>query len=737
MKSILKKLPLLLSILFSIKVFAQVPEKYSGVMLQGFYWDSFADTKWAHLQSQADELSHYFDLIWVPQSGKCLETHNTMGYLPYYYFNQDSSFGTERELRAMISTFKDSQTGIIADVVVNHHNTNGWFGFPKETYEGKEYQFLTTDVVANDDGGLAKKEADRLGLSLSSRNDEGEDFGGARDLDHNSANVQTIVKAYCKYLIDDLGYTGFRYDMVKGFSGTHVADYNGYANPSFSVGEYWDNDYDKVVGWINATSKTSSAFDFPLKYRINDAFNGGNWGALVNKGIAGDPEMSRWAVTFTDNHDTYQKNDKLVNNVLAANAFILALPGTPCVFLPHWKNHKKAIKKMIFARKAAGITNESSIVRQESLDGGYVTTVQGNNAQIMVISGFPSVDTRGFEPVSVGTADDPNYAFYISGINPRLKYEEKPFVYVEVPASWTQVFVHAWDNASNNYSGGNWPGENIASRYVGDAANGNKIYRWVYAGNLTTMPDNIIFHDYGGGDDHQTADLKFVNGGYYRFISKAGNSVGYAPGYVVTPTVRLVDREFVQDRISTVCMPFSLDHEEISNVNGTFYEFSSADEQGILRFSPAQSVKAYMPYVFVSKENGQPFSVLINRIAESGSPQSVTKGSFSFKGTMERAPLVSGGGKTYYGYKASDGTFVQAGKTKGVSADPYRCYFYTSSSSAKPMGIVFEGKADGINKINEKSPACKKIYGIDGVRINENAIKRGVCIIDGQKILKK
>lgn len=40
------------------------PAKYEGVMLQGFYWDSYEDTKWTNLTSQADELSKYFDLIW-------------------------------------------------------------------------------------------------------------------------------------------------------------------------------------------------------------------------------------------------------------------------------------------------------------------------------------------------------------------------------------------------------------------------------------------------------------------------------------------------------------------------------------------------------------------------------------------------------------------------------------------------------------------------------------------------
>lgn len=33
------------------------PANYQGVMLQGFYWDSFNDSQWTNLESQADELA--------------------------------------------------------------------------------------------------------------------------------------------------------------------------------------------------------------------------------------------------------------------------------------------------------------------------------------------------------------------------------------------------------------------------------------------------------------------------------------------------------------------------------------------------------------------------------------------------------------------------------------------------------------------------------------------------------
>ena len=195
------------------------PQDYGGVMLQGFFWDSFNDTQWTRLEKQADDLATTFDLVWIPQSGNCGGT--SMGYDDLYWFNQNSSFGTEAELRSMINTFKAKGIGTIADVVINHRkNLSNWVDFPKETYKGVTYEMTSTDICADDDGGETKKWATQNGYSLSTNNDTGEGWGGMRDLDHKSENVQKNVKAYLKYLIDDLAYTGISYDMVKGYSGS-------------------------------------------------------------------------------------------------------------------------------------------------------------------------------------------------------------------------------------------------------------------------------------------------------------------------------------------------------------------------------------------------------------------------------------------------------------------------------------------------------------------------------------
>ena len=410
---------------------------YSGVMLQGFSWDSYNESQWKVLEKQADELKNYIDLVWLPQSGKCLETTQVMGYMPYYYFNQNSSFGSEAELRSLITKFKAAGIGAIADVVINHRNTEGWYTFPAETYKGVTYQMQSTDICKNDDGGTTATQAATDGVSLSQYNDEGTDFGGCRDIDHKSENVQKVIKAYLKYLKDDLGYTGFRYDMVKGFDGSHVADYNDATGVEYSVGEYWDGN-DKIESWINRTNKKSAAFDFQFRYNVRDAVNGAangkvatssDWSKLnSNDNLMHDANYRRYAVTFVENHDTQKRseseqNDPLRKDTIAANAYMLAMPGTPCIFQPHWNAYKSEIKEMIAARKYAGITNMSNYDNKQSKKTLYVNEVTGTKHKLLVAVGNDADKYAG----------ETGYTKILSG------YHYAYFLSNDAETSWTDV----------------------------------------------------------------------------------------------------------------------------------------------------------------------------------------------------------------------------------------------------------------------------------------------------------
>ncbi len=416
------------------------PSNYGGVMLQGFSWDSYVDTQWTNLENQADELSSFFDLIWVPQSGNCNTSWNQMGYMPAYYFDQNSSFGTENQLRKMIKTFKDKNVGIIADVVINHRNVLGaggsWVDFPEETYNGVKYQMTSKDICSNDDEGQTKAWADKNGYTLGNEEDHdtkndtySEDWPGGRDLDHSSENVQKIIKVYLKFLLNDMGYTGFRYDMTRGFLRSILAEYNYDAKPQFAVGEYWDGNKATLKKVINQQKKNDevqcATFDFAFRYSARDACNGNNWSKLAYGGLVTQAGYTRYAVTFVENHDMQDRGnvtgytkDPITKNIAAANAWLMAMPGTPCVFLLHWKSYKNEIKQMILARKAAGITNESSWSQVSSSSSSYQLETKGSNGKLYATFGNATFTDNNYVKILSGT----NYAYYLS------KSTETPWV---------------------------------------------------------------------------------------------------------------------------------------------------------------------------------------------------------------------------------------------------------------------------------------------------------------------
>jgi len=530
----MKKIITVLVMLLMVQgVRSQWPANYDGVMLQGFYWNSFEETQWTNLTESADSLAEYFDAIWVPNSAWCTDGQS-MGYDPVYWFRHKSTFGQLRDLKIMINTYKEKGVSIIEDVVLNHKKPQGkkvtkdgqsvasWIDFVNETPKigGTTYQvkWSGADICKNDDGGYTAEQ----GWEVTGGYDTGDDFSGYRDLDHTSANVQENVKLYLRYLLEELGYDGFRLDMVKGYAGQYTKLYNEAVKPKFCVGEYWDGNAETLANWINSTGKTSAAFDFSLKYVIRDAFGGGNWSALSNKGLAGWPEFSRYAVTFIDNHDTYENQDRLTNNVLAANALILAMPGTPCIFMKHWQRYPVSIGNMIKARKACGVTNQSSITEQQAVSGGYVIKTQGTKGTVLYLCGTPNYDTKGFTLIAAGT----NFAYYVSdnvtvtglreGSDGDEEGQKAITIYVEADKA---PYLYSWTSSGVNPTG-QWPGKQMTEQAEMTSLD-EKTTKTFWKYRLAVAPVNIIFNN---GNGVQTADITGVShNSFYTFDATNSN----------------------------------------------------------------------------------------------------------------------------------------------------------------------------------------------------------------------
>ena len=380
---------------------AGVPAEYEGVMMQCFYWNSYNDkgygrTKWIDLIPQAEDIGNNFDLVWFPPSGYGGGT----GYYTKRYSLQDSDWGSKNKLIELIGLLHAKGTKVVADVVVNHKQaSSGWCSFSNENF-GTYGQFqLTSEHICSGDECFKDSDSNCKG-GQGGAADTGDNDAGCRDLDHTSTYVQDMVKAYLNWMRNDLGYDGWRYDMVKGYLGSYVSMYNISSQPFFSVGEYWDGTPNNLKGYLETAAYNTTVFDFALKYKLNSTIAKNNYTGLKNAGMRGIG-LQKYSVTFIDNHDTFERDDNkadefitykatLKNNkpkVMQANAYILMMPGIPCVFYPHWVTFKSDINSLIALRKAVGIHSESQVSDESASTSAYSATIAGHNGSAILRMG--------------------------------------------------------------------------------------------------------------------------------------------------------------------------------------------------------------------------------------------------------------------------------------------------------------------------------------------------------------
>jgi alpha-amylase len=361
----------------------------SAIMLQGFHWNSssYSNPDWYNtlMNNVGDLAGMGFTHVWFPPPS---DSGASQGYLPRQLNVLNSSYGSSAELTNVVSAFKSKGVQSIADIVVNHRvGTTGWSDFTNPNW--------TTYTIVNGDEC-------NCGLGAA---DSGQPFNGGRDLDHtNVGEVQNGIKNWMNYTLKPVGFTGLRFDFVKGYSASYVGQYANAFAPDFCVGELWDsldlNNIDAhrqgLMNWINATGNACGTFDFTTKGLLNDALANGNYWRLKasdNKPQGGIGWWPAMMVTFVDNHDTGPTEScgngqnlwpVPCGSVMEGYAYILTHPGIPTVFYPHiynW-NLKTQIAALMKARKSAGVTSTSAVAIQAAQQGLYAAIVTGGTHQL-------------------------------------------------------------------------------------------------------------------------------------------------------------------------------------------------------------------------------------------------------------------------------------------------------------------------------------------------------------------
>ena len=330
-----------------------------GVLFQAFYWNCPQEeqqdgTWWNFVAAKIPELQQAgFTALWLPPANKAANLGGpSMGYDPYDYydlgdFNQKGRtktwFGNQAELTALINAAHTANMQVYADLVLDH-NSGG------DAQEVNPIDRQTRWTVFNPASGKFPRTWECFHPSPYEIFDE-MTFGDMPDLCHRNPVVYSALIELAQWMIETIGFDGFRFDFVKGYAPwmvQSIAELR-YLKKSqdnfytFCVGECWDNErtVDDWLGEVNSyTDNPVSAFDFPLHYELKGLCDSYGY-SLRNLAGAGSvvQDTPSQAVTFVDNHDTIRDPNNAINNdKLLAYSFILSHEGYPSVFWMDWYN---------------------------------------------------------------------------------------------------------------------------------------------------------------------------------------------------------------------------------------------------------------------------------------------------------------------------------------------------------------------------------------------------------------
>ncbi len=539
-------------------------ENKSGVMLQGFNWDSAPrgngytienpNPKWytwyGTMLASADEIKNTFEYVWFPPASKT-DTASSEGYAPTQLNDLNSCYGTEAELKSVVQAIQPAKA--IADIVVNHRaGTTSWGDFTNPRWTDDYYS------ICSDDEGFSNPSSPMNGSSKKGAADSGMGYAAYRDLDHTNLSVQQGIYSWMNTVLRRAGFVGWRYDFVKGFGGEYVGYYNAMTDTAFSVGEYWpdgNNNWSTLLNeWVNKTETTvnsvagkkSRAFDFVLKQKLNSAFgwykagqeptNSWNMSLLADSSTLMRSAPAT-AVTFVDNHDTgstQQHWELKWDNVPAAYAFILTHPGYPCVAWQHYftgdgwqyrggetvygtsNTFKQHIDYLIDLRKSVGIEYDDTVEVLKSEETLYAAKITGTSGEIVV-----AIGGEVWSPTGAGY--DGNHPVYQGGNFKIWQKGEAGIEPAKVPVTvnivpdntwiWSDgavIFAWVW---GGSYGSGQWvkasgSGTTINLSIYDDIAG----FNFARCAKGTTQPDWKATGDSAGRIYNKSPDVTFVKG---------------------------------------------------------------------------------------------------------------------------------------------------------------------------------------------------------------------------------
>ncbi|GBG64666.1 hypothetical protein CBR_g45721 [Chara braunii] len=384
------------------------------VMMQAFNWDSCKKGGWyKNLKGKAADLADAgVTDIWLPPPSQAADPH---GYLPGQLYNMNESrYGNEEELKAMIDEMHKNDIGCLMDLVLNHRSAS------KQDNQGRWNIYLGGAGNGKLDWGPWALTCDGIYNSGGSgRPDTGEKCAYAPDVDHTNKRVQDELVEWMLWMRHHMGFDGWRFDFVKGYAAEYVTMYSDRTDPTFNVAELWtDMRYENgklafdqnahrqvMCSWIDKTKGRCGCFDFTTKGILQEAVKNNEYWRLRDRD-GKPPGLIGWyprkSVTFIDNHDTGSSQNFWPfpsDQVMQGYAYILTHPGNPCLFYDHYFDWglKEEIKNLVKLRQRNGVHAKSPVKILAAESDMYVAEVIGTSGSVILKLG-PRYDMGKLTP---------------------------------------------------------------------------------------------------------------------------------------------------------------------------------------------------------------------------------------------------------------------------------------------------------------------------------------------------
>ncbi|MCF4968826.1 alpha-amylase [Nostoc sp. CMAA1605] len=400
----------------------------NGTMMQYFHWYIPNDGNlWNKVEFSAAELAETgFTALWLPPAYKGFAGAYDVGYGVYDLFDLGefdqkgsvrTKYGTRQQYIDAIKSLQTHGLQVYADAVLNHKmggdavetpnatpfpqdnrltpkgglqniKTYTHYSFPgrQGKYSNFEWHWWHFDAVDYNE----YNSGDRSTIYLL----EGKKFDDyvalekgnfaylmGCDLDFQNDWVRGEITYWGKWYLDNTNVNGFRLDAIKHiaawFFPQWIDELERHAGKDlFFVGEYWYNDVNTLLWYVDTVRGKMSVFDVPLHYNFHQASkSGGNYD--MRRILDGTMMQKRptHAVTFVENHDSQplQALESVVEpwfKPLAYAIILLRQEGYPCVFhadyygaeYEDWgkdgnlykifmPSHRWIIDKLMYARK--------------------------------------------------------------------------------------------------------------------------------------------------------------------------------------------------------------------------------------------------------------------------------------------------------------------------------------------------------------------------------------------------